>query len=57
LFYAVSFNWIMAVCESGYLERHFGEEYRRYRAQVPFVFPVIRSLIAVRKELSNDRRT
>ena len=42
LLYAVSFNWIMAVYESRYLERYFGEEYRRYGADVPFVIPLIR---------------
>src|SRR3989442_1346910 len=29
LFYAVLFNWIMAACESRYLEHYFDEEYRR----------------------------
>lgn len=43
LLYAVSFNWVMAVCESRYLESIFGEEYRRYCAEVPFFVPWIRS--------------
>ena len=42
LLYAVSFNWIMAARESRYLERYFGEEYRRYCAAVPFFIPWIR---------------
>ena len=42
LLYALSFNWIMAVHEARRLERHFGEQYRRYRADVPFLFPLIR---------------
>src|SRR5438034_56378 len=43
LLYAVSFNWVMAVCESRYLESILGEEYRRYCAEVPFFVPWIRS--------------
>ena len=42
LIYAVSFNWIMAVCESRYLESCFGEEYRRYCVEAPFFIPRIR---------------
>ena len=49
LLYAVSFNWIMAVYESRYLERYFGEEYRRYGADVPFVIPWMR----LKKELKS----
>ena len=55
LFYAMSFNWIMAMCESHQLERCFGEEYRRYSAQVPFLFPSIRRFVALRKEQTHDR--
>jgi protein-S-isoprenylcysteine O-methyltransferase Ste14 len=55
LLYVVSFNWIMAMCESHYLERYFGDEYRRYRAQVPFLFPSIRLFVALRKEQNHDR--
>jgi protein-S-isoprenylcysteine O-methyltransferase Ste14 len=42
LVYALSFNWAMAARESRYLERYFGDEYRRYSARVPFVFSLIR---------------
>jgi len=42
LLYAVSFNWNMAVREGRYLQRCFGEEYRRYSNTVPFLFPLIR---------------
>ena len=42
LLYAVLFNWSMAVHEARYLQRYFGEEYRRYSTDVPFVFPWLR---------------
>ena len=42
--------------EARYLERYFGEEYRRYSAHVSFVFPLIRPSIGLRKELSNELR-
>ena len=54
LLYAVSFNWNMAKREAGYMHRHFGEEYQRYRNRVPFVFPLITPLIRLlrlRKEI------
>jgi len=47
LLYAVSFNWIMAVREARYLERCFGEDYRRYSSGLPFVIP----WITLRKEV------
>ena len=42
LLYVVVFNWNMAIREACYLRRYFGEEYRRYSGNVPFIFPVIR---------------
>ena len=54
LLYAVSFNWIMAVYESRYLERYFGDEYRRYSAHVSFVFPLVKPAIGLRKELNDE---
>jgi protein-S-isoprenylcysteine O-methyltransferase Ste14 len=42
LAYAVGFNCAMAVREARELERRVGEEYRRYRAAVPFLVPFIR---------------
>lgn len=42
LLFAVFFNWNMALHEARYLERYFGEEYRRYSTDVPFVVPSIR---------------
>ncbi len=47
LLYAVFFNWYMAVHEARYLLRYFGEEYRRYRTDVPFAVP----LIGLRKDV------
>ena len=41
LIYAMSFNWLMAVREARFLERCFGESYRRYRTRVPFVVPLL----------------
>jgi len=35
---AVLFNWIMAVHEARYLQRYFGEEYRRYSTDVRLSF-------------------
>src|ERR1051325_8286554 len=46
LLYAVVFNWTMAVREARYLERHFGDDYRRYRTRVPFVIPSPRAWLA-----------
>jgi len=42
LIYAVAFNWTMAVNESRYLHRYFGDAYRQYQARVPFLIPSIR---------------
>jgi len=42
LLYALWFNWNMAAREARYLLGHFGEEYRRYSQDVPFVIPVFR---------------
>jgi protein-S-isoprenylcysteine O-methyltransferase Ste14 len=47
LIYAVWFNWNMAAREARYLLGYFGEEYRRYSQDVPFVIPVFR----LRKDL------
>ena len=40
LAYAVSFNLWMAKLEARYLERCFGDTYRRYRSKVPFLVPL-----------------
>jgi len=42
LIYAVSFNWWMARLEARFLEHCFGDAYRRYRSQVPFLIPLFR---------------
>ena len=42
LLYAVVFNVRMARREANYLESYFGDDYRQYRASVPFLIPMIR---------------
>lgn len=49
LVYVVSFNLVMAVNEATYLENHFGDRYRRYRARVPFLMPFTRRLAGDRR--------
>jgi len=43
LAFASAFNWTMAAREARYLERCFGDSYRRYSARVPFFIPFIGS--------------